>query len=69
MLQLTALGPQVVRAGRVVLMNPGHEASVEQFNLMKQQWSDNVNKMKEIIDNCVDTQAFMKASGMCRYSV
>ena len=58
-----------MRAGRVVLKNPGHEASVEQFNLMKQQWSYNVNKMKEIIDNCVDTQAFMKASGMCRSSV
>lgn len=63
MLQVTGLAPQVVKAGKVVLMNPGHEASVEHFNLMKQQWTDNVEKMKSIIDESIDTQSFMKATG------
>lgn len=63
MFQVSSLAAQVVRAGKVVLANPGHDAAVEHFNLMKQQWTDNVDKMKSIIDESIDTQSFMKATG------
>lgn len=60
---MTKLAPQVIRSAEVVLMNPGNEASVEYYNLVKQQWSDNMEKMKTLVDETMDTQSFMKATG------
>jgi len=56
-MQLADLSP------KVVLMNPGQEAAVEHFNLVKQQWADNVEKLKTLMDENMDTQSFMKATG------
>ena len=60
---MALLAPQVVRAASVVLNNPDDAAAVEFYNLMKQQWTDNVEKMRVLVDESVDTQAFMKATG------
>ena len=57
------MAPQVVRSGRLVLNNPGDTSAVEYFDLMKQQWTDNVEKMRTLVDESVDTQSFMKATG------
>lgn len=62
--QVSQLAPQVVRAARVVLHNPGDEAAMEYFDLVKQQWTDNMEKMRTLVDESVDTQWFMKATGM-----
>ncbi|KAF6041156.1 Vinc [Bugula neritina] len=60
--QLADLSPMVVTSAKVVLMNPGQEAAVEHFNLVKQQWADNVEKLKTLMDENTDTQSFMKAT-------
>lgn len=63
-LQVSELTPQVVTAARLVLNNPGHQAAAEHFNLLKQQWSDNMKKLNTLVDGSFDTRAFMLASGM-----
>jgi len=61
--QVTQLAPQVVKAGRVVLLNPGEIAARDHFEVTKKQWSDNLDQMQTLMDGAIDTQMFMAASG------
>ena len=61
--QLSDLTPEVVKAARIVLLNPQSEASLEHFDLLKKQWLDKMDKMRDLVDEAVDTHAFIKASG------
>ena len=63
--QLSDLTPEVVKAARIVLLNPQNEASTEHFELLKKQWLDKMDKMRDLVDEAVDTNAFIKASGKC----
>lgn len=55
--------PQVVKAARIVLMNPSNQASVEHFELLKKQWLENAEKLRSLVDEAIDTAAFIRANG------
>ena len=44
-------------------MNPGNQASQEHFELLKKQWLDNMEKLRDLVDEATDTAAFIKAQG------
>jgi Vinculin family len=62
--QAADLVPHVVKAARIVLMNPDNQASVEHFELLKKQWMENAEKLRGLVDEAVDTAAFICANGM-----
>ncbi|XP_069044972.1 vinculin a isoform X3 [Lepisosteus oculatus] len=56
------LTPQVVSAARILLKNPGNQAAYEHFEMMKNQWIDNVEKMTGLVDEAIDTKSLLDAS-------
>ena len=59
------LTPQVAKAARIVLADPSNQASQEHFELLKKQWMDNMERLRGLVDEAVDTAAFIKATGRC----
>ena len=57
------LTPQVINAARVVFANPDNVAAVEHFDLLKKQWSDNMDKLRGLMDEAVDSRALINAQG------
>ena len=53
----------MIDAAKIVLMNPGNQASQEHFELLKKQWLDNMEKLRDLVDEATDTAAFIKAQG------
>ena len=45
-------------------MNPTNQASVEHFELLKQQWLENAEKLRSLVDEAIDTGAFIRAQGL-----
>ena len=43
--------------------NPDNQAAVEHFELLKKQWSDNMERLRGLVDEAVDTTALIKAEG------
>ena len=62
-LQVCELTPQLVKAARIVLYDPNSQASMEHFDLLKKQWLDNIEKLRGLVDDAVDTAAFIRATG------
>lgn len=60
--QVDDLIPHMVKAARIVLMNPANQASVEHFDLLKGQWTENMEKLRGLIDEAIDTAAFIRAN-------
>jgi len=58
------LVPHVVKAARIVLMNPTNQPSVEHFELLKKQWLENAERLRSLVDEAVDTAAFIRANGI-----
>ncbi|CAH1786025.1 unnamed protein product, partial [Owenia fusiformis] len=56
------LTPQVVKAARILLSNPQNQASMEHFELLKNQWLENMEKLRGLVDEATDTAAFIKAT-------
>jgi vinculin len=63
MFQVNDMTPQVVTAARIVFSNPDNQAAVEHFELLKKQWSDNMERLRNLVDEAVDTSALIKAQG------
>ena len=57
------LTPQIVNAARVLFANPNHPAALEHFELLKKQWTDGMERLRGLVDEAVDTAAFIKAEG------
>lgn len=55
------LSPQVVNAARVVFANPDNAAAVEHFENIKGLWSQNMEKLQGLMDEAVDSRAFINA--------
>ena len=62
-LQVNDLTPQVIKAARIVLQNPDNQAAVAHFDLLKEQWTDNMEKLRGLVDEATDTVGFIKACG------
>lgn len=56
------LTPQVVNAARVVLDNPNNPSADEHFKLLKEQWSEGMDKLRCHVDASMDTVSFINAS-------
>ncbi|XP_060566166.1 vinculin-like isoform X5 [Ruditapes philippinarum] len=59
--QANDLTPQVMTAAKIVFNNPDNQAAVEHFELLKKQWSDNMERMRNLVDEAVDSTALIKA--------
>ncbi|XP_035828646.1 vinculin [Aplysia californica] len=59
--QINDLTPQVINAARVLFSNPNNQAAVEHFDLLKKQWSDNMDRLRSLVDEAVDSEALIRA--------
>lgn len=59
--------PHVVKAARIVLNNPSNQASVDHFELLKKQWTDNVEKLRGLVDDAIDSHAFIRENGLSTF--
>ena len=53
----------MIKAARIVMLNPDNQAATEHFELLKRQWTDNVERLRNLVDEVVDAAAFVKAQG------
>ncbi|KAF6767705.1 hypothetical protein AHF37_01319 [Paragonimus kellicotti] len=76
--QLPELGAQVVLAGRAVVLSalaagdgssrlPHTQATVDHFALMRQHWTDSAERMRALVDEAVDANAFIVAQEACMF--
>ncbi|XP_025087818.1 vinculin-like isoform X9 [Pomacea canaliculata] len=59
--QVKDLTPQIVNAARVLFTNPNNQAAVEHFELLKKQWTENMERLRSLVDEAVDTGALIRA--------
>ncbi|RUS74720.1 hypothetical protein EGW08_017516, partial [Elysia chlorotica] len=59
--QVKDLTPQVINAARVVFANPDNTAAIEHFDLLKKQWADNMDNLRGLMDEAVDSRALIHA--------
>ncbi|XP_063400804.1 vinculin-like isoform X5 [Mytilus trossulus] len=59
--QVNDLTPQVITAARVLFANPNNQAAIEHFDQMKNRWAGNVERLRALVDEAVDTPALIKA--------
>ena len=59
--QVNDLTPQVITAARVLFANPNNQAAIEHFDQMKNRWTGNVERLRALVDEAVDTPALIKA--------
>lgn len=60
--QANDLSPQVVNAAKIVLINPENQAAVDHFDLLKKQWTENMERLRTLVDEATDTEAFIRAT-------
>ena len=60
---IESLTPQLQNAGRIRLTHPDNKAADEHFENLRKQYSDTIQSMRNMVDEAVDTIAFIKASG------
>lgn len=63
------LTPQVTTAAKIVFQDPGNQAAQEHFDLMKKRWMDNMERLRGLVDEAVDSSALIKAEGGCNQLV
>ncbi|XP_077978239.1 vinculin-like isoform X6 [Glandiceps talaboti] len=66
--EIRELTPQIIYAGRILLENPGneeklrHEAASEHFEMLKKEWTSQMEMLIGSVDNATDTLSFIKAT-------
>ncbi|XP_078687988.1 vinculin-like [Branchiostoma floridae x Branchiostoma belcheri] len=55
------LTPQIIYAGKILLYAPGDKVVSAHFEFMKTEWTTNMDKLTSLVDDAVDTVAFIKA--------
>ncbi|XP_072163078.1 vinculin-like [Diadema setosum] len=56
------LAPQVVAAGKVLLLNPGEQMADSHFAELKKEYMGKVEGLTDLVDQATDTVQFVKAS-------
>ena len=64
-IQVKALAPQVQHAARIVFDNPNNEAAKEHYDLVKEDYQRQVQKLTKLVDSGVDAADFIAVSGEC----
>ncbi|ESN97209.1 hypothetical protein HELRODRAFT_187353 [Helobdella robusta] len=54
------LQPQLTKAARIVLNDPTNQASTEHFDLLKKQWMGDVERLRGLADEAIDTDSFIR---------
>ena len=62
-MQVKALAPQVMHASKIVFENPDSEAAREHYQLLKEDYQRQVEKLTKLVDSGVDPVLFIAASG------
>lgn len=60
--EVNSLRPQMIRAGRIRLQNPRLMLADEHFNIVKQQYVDNITRLRSLADETIDPHNFIKQS-------
>ncbi|XP_067124691.1 vinculin isoform X1 [Centruroides vittatus] len=63
--QLESLTPQLVSAGRIRMSYPENKAADEHFENLRKQYSETMQKMRQLADEATDTVSFIKATEDC----
>lgn len=64
-----SITPQLISAGRIRFNHPDNKSADEHFENLKTQYQDNIEKLRAMVDESVDSVAFVNASGrvaVCR---
>ncbi|XP_061178100.1 vinculin-like isoform X8 [Saccostrea echinata] len=59
--QVDDLTPQLTTAAKIVFQDPTNQAAQEHFDLMKKRWMDNMERLRALVDEAVDSSALIKA--------
>jgi len=60
--KINDLTKQVVTAGRIVLQQPENDLAKQHFKALQDEWSENMDRLTEQVDNAVDVAEFLKCS-------
>ncbi|XP_070565633.1 vinculin-like isoform X17 [Ptychodera flava] len=60
--QMRDLTPQVIYAGRILMENPENDAAKEHFEMLKKEWTGNMDQLIGLVDEATDTVSFIKAT-------
>lgn len=60
-----SLTPQLISAGRIRFNNPDDRSLDEHFENLKTQYQDNLEKLRSMVDEAVDSSNFVSSSGQC----
>ncbi len=65
LLQVRKLAPQIQHAARIVLDNPDNQEAKEHYQLLKDDYQRQVEKLTGLVDSGVDSVDFIAVSGTC----
>ncbi|GIY72165.1 vinculin [Caerostris extrusa] len=60
--QVESLTPHLINAGRIRMSYPDNKAADENFENLREQYADSVQKMRALADEATDTVSFIKMS-------
>lgn len=62
--QIESLTPQLISAGRIRFTHPDNKSADEHFENLKSQYQENLERLRNMVDEAVDSVSFVNASGM-----
>lgn len=63
---LSTVTYQVINSAKILFKQPTNEVFSENFNLIKTQWQDSIDKIRHLIDSNIDISSFIKS---CEHSI
>ena len=58
-----SMTPQLISAGRIRFTHPDNKSADEHFENLKSQYQDNIEKLRSMVDESVDSVNFVNSSG------
>lgn len=59
-----SMTPQLISAGRIRFTHPDNKSADEHFENLKTQYQDNIEKLRSMVDESVDSVNFVNSSGL-----
>jgi vinculin len=60
--------PQVINAGKIRLHNVDSPAADQHFENLRREYSDALHRLRQLVDEAIDTGEFIRQSGFYGYS-
>ena len=64
--QVESLCPHLVKGGRIRFDYPDNKAADEHFENLRKEYADSLQRMRNLVDEAIDTIAFIQASGILK---